>query len=775
MQTMKTRKLKRKLALFVAVIMVLSLWTAVPLTASADLPAYTLTYSEGGLILGAASDGTDDNFTTSTATTYTINLTSPIGAETERYFKTSTTVQEENWVLAPGGTNATKIKVDDQTYKVSFPENATGTATLTVNGDYVITFTVTNSVVGSNVVKPGETFAADGFEWRVLHKNGDDDVLVIAEHVLDAQQINDISTDWDTDIRWDGSALKTALNNDTYDYSYDSLTTLKDKIIDTTIYTRIGYLGNTYQTLIDQKLFLLSEEEVYLTSPGTPNLANNIYGDVVLFADNNARKAVAVSSVSVPNYWLRSPRRDTENVAMVNLSTGATNYNIATTSRGVRPALCLDLSDPVSTSYLLTVDGGAGSSYYAEGTSVSIAANPASAGQAFKWEVTSGTGGNFFEDKYSATTVLTMPAENITVTATYKDGYALTVEKGTDNLGVGLYAENDMVSITADNPPSGEVFNTWTSDPTGVVFTNPNSSTTTFAMPANEVTVTATYKDAPPPPPATYAVTVENGVAGSASYAAGATVSITANAPADGKVFDTWTSSGITLTDPTSATTSFTMPANAVTVTATYKDDVADVTDTDGDGVPDYVETKDGTDPTDKNSFKDENSDGIPDYVQEHEEPLNEINGWVYANGVWKYYIDSVAKTGWLYDTNDKSWYLLDDGDGHMLVGWQYDKNYKAWFYLTGNGAMKVGWFYDKDYKAWFYLIGDGAMKVGWLYDNNDKAWFYFVGDGAMAANSWTTYKDSWYYLSGNGKMLTGKRSIGGKAYSFKANGAWVS
>jgi hypothetical protein len=207
----------------------------------------------------------------------------------------------------------------------------------------------------------------------------------------------------------------------------------------------------------------------------------------------------------------------------------------------------------------------------------------------------------------------------------------------------------------------------------------------------------------------------------------------------------------------------------------TDPNDACDFKDTDEDGVPDYVETKDGTDPTDKTSFKDVNGNGIPDHVEDHPAPVLEINGWVYANGAWKYFVDSVAKTGWFYDTNDKSWYLLDYDDGHMLVGWQYDQNYKSWFYLTGNGAMKVGWFYDKEYSAWFYLAGDGAMKVGWLYDNHYKAWFYFIGDGAMKVNKWVEYKGSWYYLSGNGTMLTGKQTIGGKTWTFKSNGVWVS
>jgi len=78
--------------------------------------------------------------------------------------------------------------------------------------------------------------------------------------------------------------------------------------------------------------------------------------------------------------------------------------------------------------------------------------------------------------------------------------------------------------------------------------------------------------DIVPIPPVVYAVTV-NGGAGSGSYTANAIVNITANAAPSGKVFDKWiTSSGIIFTNANAASTSFTMPAKNVTVTATYKD-----------------------------------------------------------------------------------------------------------------------------------------------------------------------------------------------------------
>lgn len=68
-----------------------------------------------------------------------------------------------------------------------------------------------------------------------------------------------------------------------------------------------------------------------------------------------------------------------------------------------------------------------------------------------------------------------------------------------------------------------------------------------------------------------YTVTVENG-SGSGTYAAGSTVIIAANTPAEGMVFQKWTteSNGVTLASVSMPATTFIMPANNVTVTANY-------------------------------------------------------------------------------------------------------------------------------------------------------------------------------------------------------------
>ncbi|MDR3136058.1 MAG: DUF6273 domain-containing protein, partial [Coriobacteriales bacterium] len=140
---------------------------------------------------------------------------------------------------------------------------------------------------------------------------------------------------------------------------------IKAKILDTTLYTRIGWSDartapyktggasdsghNGYYELTGQKLFFLSEEEVFRTIEysygGTTDVASldltqNLYGSsVVLFADANARRTSGTSSY----YWLRSPRLVTTGAALVYASTGTVYYNNVDYTNGVRPAFRMNL------------------------------------------------------------------------------------------------------------------------------------------------------------------------------------------------------------------------------------------------------------------------------------------------------------------------------------------------------------------------------------------------------------------------------------------------
>jgi hypothetical protein len=205
---------------------------------------------------------------------------------------------------------------------------------------------------------------------------------------------------------------------------------------------------------------------------------------------------------------------------------------------------------------------------FAAGQTTAIRADAVPTGQTFK-EWTTNNSGSFSNG--NANTNFTMPAGDVTVTATY--GYRLTVSGGTGPSGGGVYAEGTPVTITAGTPPANQAFSSWTG---GVdeSFANGSrsSASTTFIMPANAVTVTATYVNA-------YTLTVSGGIIGtggtitSGSYAAGTQVTITADDPPENQMFKEWTGgedADFASGSRTNPSTTFTMPANAVTVTATY-------------------------------------------------------------------------------------------------------------------------------------------------------------------------------------------------------------
>ena len=80
--------------------------------------------------------------------------------------------------------------------------------------------------------------------------------------------------------------------------------------------------------------------------------------------------------------------------------------------------------------------------------------------------------------------------------------YAVTVTCGTATVAAGTSITRAMegveVTVTADAPKTGRVFDKWVVKAGGVTLANETSATTTFTMPGNDVKIEATYKDAPP-------------------------------------------------------------------------------------------------------------------------------------------------------------------------------------------------------------------------------------------------------------------------------------
>lgn len=82
-------------------------------------------------------------------------------------------------------------------------------------------------------------------------------------------------------------------------------------------------------------------------------------------------------------------------------------------------------------------------------------------------------------------------------------GYTVTVIRGTASVAAGTpitdkIEQNTVVTVTADAPEAGKVFDKWIVLEGNVTLADTTEAITTFTMPASAVKLEATYKDAPP-------------------------------------------------------------------------------------------------------------------------------------------------------------------------------------------------------------------------------------------------------------------------------------
>lgn len=87
--------------------------------------------------------------------------------------------------------------------------------------------------------------------------------------------------------------------------------------------------------------------------------------------------------------------------------------------------------------------------------------------------------------------------------------YTVTVIKGKASVTAGTpitdkIEPNTVVTVTADAPETGKVFDKWVVLGGNVTLADATKATTTFTMPGNDVKLEATYKDAPPSHPHSY-------------------------------------------------------------------------------------------------------------------------------------------------------------------------------------------------------------------------------------------------------------------------------
>ena len=269
------------------------------------------------------------------------------------------------------------------------------------------------------------------------------------------------------------------------------------------------------------------------------------------------------------------------------------------------PATAKDRLISITTPQAITVANGTAYSDMNLPEQVNIVTEGNTVGSASAtWNTTTPAGGSYEPSELTEQTVIltgtvTCPDSiddngiPLTTTITITISAAGIVGAPTVNLAAGTYTENQSVTLTSSTEGATIYYTTDGSEPTitggvpagttaqytapiAVTGTEGQSITTTIKAIAvkdrmqNSSVETFTYTIQIPVPK--YEVTVTNG-SGSGNYAQGSTVTITANTAPNGQRFKEWTieSGNITLASSTSDTTTFVMPAGAVSVKANYE------------------------------------------------------------------------------------------------------------------------------------------------------------------------------------------------------------
>ena len=157
--------------------------------------------------------------------------------------------------------------------------------------------------------------------------------------------------------------------------------------------------------------------------------------------------------------------------------------------------------------YTVTVENGTGGGRYAKGETVTVKANDPASGKTFKaWTANSGV---TFANSTSRETTFTMPASDVTVTATYKtqsssnsaetSTYSVTVKdtEGGETVASHNKAKSGVtVTVTATADDGYAIDTVTVTDKNGneIKVTDKGDGKYTFTMPSSKVTVTVNFK-----------------------------------------------------------------------------------------------------------------------------------------------------------------------------------------------------------------------------------------------------------------------------------------
>ena len=224
------------------------------------------------------------------------------------------------------------------------------------------------------------------------------------------------------------------------------------------------------------------------------------------------------------------------------------------------------------------INGSSNKDKAAKGETVSVSVNAEDIPDGMQFNKWVSLEGNvsFADDKASETTFI-MPEEEVTVKAELiplespVEEYPINVINGMADKDEAPQDDTVRIIVAVDDIPDGMQFDKWISLEGDVEFADEGETETTFTMPAEDVTVKAELKPIESPV-IEYAINVINGTADRTEAAEGDMVNVKVNTEEipDGMQFDKWVSleGDISFEDEKALETTFTMPANEVTIKA---------------------------------------------------------------------------------------------------------------------------------------------------------------------------------------------------------------
>ena len=382
-------------------------------------------------------------------------------------------------------------------------------------------------------------------------------------------------------------------------------------------------------------------------------------------------------------------------------------------------------------------------------------------------------------------------SEDTTIYARWRKHNKVSVTKGTPDKSYAINGET--VTIKADDPPEGMAFDCWTVTG-GITLSNRNASETTFVMPGNDVTATATYKWVGGFIKDFYAY-VTPPVAGEHPQQATVkskdySVYSTAWKCTDGKklkstdVFEEGkqyvyyvTLAGLTkpydsevtgyindsskdvIIDKGTVQGKVAIRLTSGTFTATKADENGDAGSGNGNSGNGSAETpKKQLVKTDKGSqyYKEDGSiaknewvtiDNIKYYF--NSDGYNASNEWI--DGKWISVDGSCTYEGELkWKSDSTGWWVEDTKGWYPVSSWQ--KIDGTWYYFNASGYMACSEYYNG---YWFNSDGSWDPQYFLTWKSDSTGWWVEDKSGWWPASSWLKIDGCWYYFNASGYMVT--------------------